>query len=55
MRAVDLAQSRLEIHSIREGTTVHDAARDLRDPTVRPVSVHKDRAGMFEALVFPQG
>jgi CBS domain-containing protein len=39
MRVVDLIQSRHEIYSIAEETTVHDAARYLRDHQVRSVGV----------------
>src|ERR1019366_3293821 len=39
MRVLDLLQSRKDIFSIQEETTVHDAARYLRDHNVRSVGV----------------
>jgi CBS domain-containing protein len=39
MRVLDLVQSRKETFSIQEDTTVHDAARYLRDHKVRSVGV----------------
>lgn len=39
MRVVDSIQSRHEIHSIGEETTVHEAARYLREHWVRSVGV----------------
>jgi CBS domain-containing protein len=39
MRVQELVQSRKEIFSIQEETTVHDAARYLRDRQVRSVGV----------------
>ncbi len=39
MRVVDLIHSRHEVYSIQEDTTVHDAARYLRDQKVRSVGV----------------
>ena len=39
MKVMDLVQSRKEIFSILEETTVHDAARYLRDHNVRSVGV----------------
>ncbi len=39
MRVMDLIQSRKDIYSIPEETTVHDAARYLRDHKVRSVGV----------------
>ena len=39
MRVLDLVRSREEIYSIREDTTVHDAARYMRDHEVRSVGV----------------
>ena len=39
MRVVDLIQSRQEVYSIRDETTVHVAARYLRDHQVRSVGV----------------
>jgi len=39
MRVLDLVRSREEIYSIREDTTVHDAARYMRDHKVRSVGV----------------
>ena len=39
MRVLDLVQPRKEIYSVQEGTTVHDAARYLRDHEVRSVGV----------------
>ena len=39
MRVADLIASRREVYSITEDTTVHDAARYLRDRQVRSVGV----------------
>jgi CBS domain-containing protein len=39
MRVADLISSRNEVYSITEDTTVHDAARYLRDRQVRSVGV----------------
>ena len=39
MRVLDLLQSRKDIFSIQEETTVHDAARYMRDHKVRSVGV----------------
>jgi CBS domain-containing protein len=50
MRVVDLIQSRHEIYSIREETTVHDAARYLRDHNVRSVGV-LDASGKLAGVV----
>jgi CBS domain-containing protein len=50
MRVVDLIQSRHEVFSIREETTVHDAARYLRDHNVRSVGV-LDASGKLAGVV----
>jgi CBS domain-containing protein len=50
MRVVDLIQSRHEIYSIREETTVHDAARYLRDHNVRSVGV-LDASGKLAGVI----
>src|ERR1700686_2733524 len=50
MRVVDLIQSRQEVFSIRDETTVHDAARYLRDHQVRSVGV-VDAAGKLAGVV----
>jgi len=50
MRVVDLVQSRKEVYSIREETTVHDAARYLRDHKVRSVGV-LDAAGKLGGVI----
>ena len=39
MRVIDLIQTRQEVYSIPEETTVHEAARYLRDHKVRSVGV----------------
>jgi CBS domain-containing protein len=39
MTVLDLIRSRAEVYSIREDTTVHEAARYLRDRQVRSVGV----------------
>jgi CBS domain-containing protein len=39
MKVLDLLQSRQDVYSIQEETTVHDAARYLRDHKVRSVGV----------------
>ena len=50
MRVMDLVQSRQEIFSIREDTTVYDAARYLREHKVRSVGV-LDAAGKLTGVV----
>jgi len=50
MRVVDLIQSRHEVYSIRKETTVHDAARYLRDHNVRSVGV-LDASGKLAGVV----
>ena len=50
MRVVDLIQSRQEVFSIQDETTVHDAARYLRDHRVRSVGV-LDAAGKLVGVV----
>jgi CBS domain-containing protein len=50
MRVVDLIQSRQEVYSIGENTSVHDAARYLRDHQVRSVGV-LDAAGKLAGVV----
>jgi CBS domain-containing protein len=50
MRVLDLVQSRKEIFSIPEETTVHDAARYMRDHKVRSVGV-LDASGRLVGVV----
>ena len=50
MRVADLISSRREVYSITEDTTVHDAARYLRDRQVRSVGVC-DRLGVLLGVV----
>jgi CBS domain-containing protein len=50
MRVRDLVQSRQEIFSVREETTVHETARYLRDRRVRSVGV-LDAAGRLVGVV----
>jgi CBS domain-containing protein len=50
MRIADLISSRREIYSIPEDTTVHDAARYLRQREVRAVGVC-DRHGVLQGVV----
>ena len=50
MRVVDLIQSRQQVYSILDETTVHDAARYLRDHRVRSVGV-LDAAGKLVGVV----
>jgi CBS domain-containing protein len=50
MRVADLIASRREVYSITEDTTVHDAARYLRDRQVRSVGVC-DRLGVLLGVV----
>jgi CBS domain-containing protein len=50
MRVLDLVQSRKEIFSILEETTVHDAARYMRDHKVRSVGV-LDASGRLAGVV----
>jgi CBS domain-containing protein len=50
MRVADLIASRREVYSIPEDTTVHDAARYLRDHEVRSVGVC-DRQGVLTGVV----
>ena len=50
MRVLDLIQSRQDVYSIPEETTVHDAARYLRDHKVRSVGV-LDAAGKLTGVV----
>jgi CBS domain-containing protein len=50
MRVFDLIRSRQEVYSIGEETTVHDAARYLRDHRVRSVGV-LDAAGKLSGVV----
>jgi CBS domain-containing protein len=50
MRIVDLITSRREVYSIEEDSTVHDAARYLRDHQVRAVGVC-DRQGTLVGVV----
>jgi CBS domain-containing protein len=50
MRVADLIATRREVYSIPEDTTVHDAARYLRDREVRAVGVC-DRQGVLTGVV----
>ena len=50
MRVVDLIQSRQRVYSIGEETTVHEAARYLRDHQVRSVGV-LDAAGNLSGVI----
>jgi CBS domain-containing protein len=50
MRVMDLIQSRREVYSIGEQTTVHEAARYLRDHQVRAVGV-LDAAGKMAGVI----
>lgn len=50
MRVADLIASRREVYSITEDTTVHDAARFLRDRKVRSVGV-LDKQGVLVGVV----
>ena len=50
MRVADLIASRRDVYSIPEGTTVHDAARYLRDKEVRAVGVC-DKQGVLLGVV----
>jgi CBS domain-containing protein len=50
MRVSDLISSRREVYSIPEDTTVHDAARYLRDKQVRSVGVC-DKQGSLVGVV----
>ena len=50
MKVADLISSRREVFSIREDTTVHDAARYLRDREVRAVGV-VDPEGLLVGVV----
>ena len=50
MRVMDLIQSRREVFSIGEQTTVHEAARYLRDHQVRSVGV-LDAAGKMSGVI----
>jgi len=50
MRVVDVIQSRKDVYSIHEETTVHEAARYLRDHGVRSVGV-LDGAGKLSGVI----
>ncbi|HLJ22719.1 MAG TPA: CBS domain-containing protein [Candidatus Acidoferrales bacterium] len=50
MRVLDLIQSRQDVYSIPEETTVHEAARYLRDHKVRSVGV-LNAAGKLSGVV----
>jgi len=50
MKVADLIASRREVYSISEDTTVHDAARYLRDRQVRSVGVC-DKQGVLLGVV----
>ncbi len=50
MRVADLIASRKEVYAIREDTTVHDAARYLREKRVRAVAV-RDQQGRLAGVI----
>jgi CBS domain-containing protein len=50
MRVADLISSRSEVYSIAEDTTVHDAARYLRERHVRSVGV-RDKQGVLLGVI----
>src|SRR4029077_8276865 len=50
MRVEDLIESRQQVYSIRDDTTVHDAARYLRDHRVRSVGV-LDASGNLAGVI----
>lgn len=50
MRVADLISSRREVYSITEDTTVHDAARYLRERQVRSVGV-RDKQGVLLGVI----
>ena len=50
MKVADLIATRREVYSIPEDTTVHDAARYLRDKEVRAVGVC-DRQGVLTGVI----
>jgi CBS domain-containing protein len=50
MRVADLMSSRSEVYSITEDTTVHDAARYLRERHVRSVGV-RDKQGVLLGVI----
>src|SRR6266853_1358306 len=50
MRIADLISTRREVYSIPEDTTVHDAARYLRQHEVRAVGVC-DKHGVLQGVV----
>ena len=50
MRVADLISSRSEVYSITEDTTVHDAARYLRERHVRSVGV-RDKRGVLLGVI----
>jgi CBS domain-containing protein len=50
MRVADLISSRSEVYSITEDTTVHDAARYLREQHVRSVGV-RDKQGVLLGVI----
>jgi CBS domain-containing protein len=50
MRVADLISSRSEVYSITEDTTVHDAARYLRERHVRSVGV-RDKQGVLLGVI----
>jgi CBS domain-containing protein len=50
MKVQDLIQARQEVFSVREDTTVHDAARYLREHQVRSVGV-LDGVGLLTGVV----
>jgi len=50
MKIADLVSSRREVFSVTEDTTVHDAARYLRDHQVRAVGVC-DQAGILLGVI----
>ena len=50
MKVLDLIGSRSEVYSVREETTVHDAARYLREKQVRSVGV-LDASGKLTGVI----
>ena len=50
MRVADLISSRSEVYSITKDTTVHDAARYLRERHVRSVGV-RDKQGVLLGVI----
>ena len=50
MKVADLIRSRREVYFVRDDATVHDAARYLRDKSVRAVGVC-DRQGILLGVI----